>query len=44
MGKVTEDENKENDTKRPFFENSSDEAPSGNVVNENKHHGRNNPE
>ena len=44
MCKVTEDENKENYTKSPFFENPSDEGPSGNVVEENKHHGRKHPE
>ena len=44
MCHVTKDENKENDTKSPFFENPSDEGPSGNVVEENKHHGRKHPD
>ena len=44
MCKVTEDENKENYTKSPFFENPSDEGPGGNVVEENKHHGRKHPD
>ena len=43
MCHVTKDENKENDTKSPFFENPSDEGPSGNVVEENKQHGRKHP-
>ena len=44
MCQVTKDENKENDTKSPFFENPSDEGPSGNVVEENKQHGRKHPD
>ena len=44
MCKVTEDENKENYTKSPFFENPSDEGPGGNVVEENKHHGGKHPD
>jgi hypothetical protein len=42
--KVTGDEHKENDTKGPFLEDSGDEGPSGNVVEEDKHHGRDHPE
>jgi hypothetical protein len=43
MNKVVEDENKENDPKSPMFQNSCNEGPSGNAVDENNHHGRSHP-
>ena len=44
MGKVAEDEDEENDPKCPMFENSCNEGPGGNAVEEDYHHRRNHPE